>query len=230
MSVLLTPKIVDSFTKISDQRERVGQPSGSSHWLRPFRSVRSLSMAVVAVVGLAAAPSAPAETPDNIFNTIPRTFVRRNAWPVPFVYSDRAAVRNAFGPMVANGWELQNMIADHHFEGDNSQLTDAARIKIRWILTEAPVQHRVIYVRRGQTPQETFARLEAVRTAAAAMGFAGDMLPIRETDMSPPAYPAERIDIVSRKFINSMPDPKLPSSSGGGMGGASAGGGGGGGN
>ena len=109
----------------------------------------------------AAAPESDASV--DFFHHIYRDFQRRRCWPEPFIYQDREMALAPYFTMVSRGWELQNMLADHHFLAGTTQLTEAGRLKIYWILMEAPPQHRVIYVHRSLRPEETIGRVEAVR-------------------------------------------------------------------
>lgn len=147
-------------------------------------------------------------------------FCRRNCWPRPFDSGDRHLTRAPFVGMVCRGWELQNMIADHHFDEVTGQLTEAGRLKVRWIMMEAPVQHRVVFVHRAINPVDTATRLAAVREATLQIGPQGIEIPIYETGAATPSWSADRIDITSQKFIKAMPDPKLPAATQGGTAGA----------
>ena len=69
--------------------------------------------------------------------------------------------------MVANGWRRQNMLGEFHFEPATGQLTEAGRLKVRWILTACPEQHRLIYVHTAERDEETSARIAAVQQLAA---------------------------------------------------------------
>jgi len=164
-------------------------------------------------------PAVPARADDFLLG-ICRDFKRRNCWPEPFVCPDRKAVREPSAIMIARGWERQNMLSDQYFEDSRHVLTEAGRLKIHWILTEAPSQHRVVYVRRADDPQVTYARLESVRAYAAQILPGQPLPPVLETSLAPPGWPADRVDIVSRKFYSSLPDPRLSSASGGSSGGA----------
>lgn len=180
--------------------------------------IRIVLTLVVLLAGVL--PAIPTQA-DDFLLSIGRDFKRRNCWPEPFVCPDRQAVREPSAIMIARGWERQNMLYDQYFEDGQHLLTEAGRLKIHWILTEAPSQHRVVYVRRSDNPQETFLRLEAVR-AYAVQVLAGQQLPpILETSLSPPGWPADRVDVQSRKFYAAIPDPVLPSASGGSSGGTS---------
>ena len=95
-----------------------------------------------------------------------RDVKRRQCWPDPFLCPDRAAVRAPFCAMVANGWRRQNMLGEFHFDPQSGQLTEAGRLKVQWILTACPEQHRLIYVHAAGTREETAARVAAVQQLA----------------------------------------------------------------
>jgi hypothetical protein len=136
-------------------------------------------------------------------------FQRNNLWPEPFVCPDRMAVRAPFEVMVRNGWIQQNMLGEHHFNNTDSSLNESGRLKLQWILTEAPPQHRTVYVRRGVTPEATVARIAAVRQAAAQLAGPSSMPEVVETTISPAGWPASRVDAIDRAFQQSTPAPRL---------------------
>jgi len=111
--------------------------------------------------------------------------------------------------MIQNAWRRQNLLAECHFTTEN-KLSPSGQQKVRWILTEAPIQHRTIYVRRGDSAEDTIARMNSIRQyAAKAVPDAGapDVL---ETYLAPAGYPAgwpsTKDETLSRKFQSSLPD------------------------
>jgi hypothetical protein len=148
---------------------------------------------------------------------IARDFKRRNCWPEPFVAWDRQAVRDPMGIMIARGWERQNMLHEQYFEDGRTSLNEAGRLKVRWILNDAPTLHRIIYVRRADNAADTQARIDSVRAYVAQLQPGRAQAAILETSLSPPGWPADRVDIQTRKFYDAIPAPKLleDSSSGG---------------
>jgi hypothetical protein len=158
-------------------------------------------------------------------NSVARDTKRRNCWPAPFICPDRQAVRAPFAIMVNNGWRRQNMLGDFYFEPTTGQLTEAGKLKIRWIVIEAPEQHREIYVHIGQTIEETQARMAAATAEAASLAPQGQVPPVMQTSISDGGTPADRVDLIERKYQTSMPNPRLPApanqSGSGGMGGGS---------
>jgi hypothetical protein len=160
--------------------------------------------------------------PDDFLSSIARDTKRRNCWPQPFDCPDRQTVRMPFAIMVNNGWRRQNMLGDYHFDPKTGQLTEAGQMKIHWILFEAPQQHRDIYVHIGQTPEETSARLANVRTQVASLVPQGEMPPIMQTSIPDAGSPADRVELIDRKYQTSIPIPRLPALTGGNGGGNSS--------
>jgi hypothetical protein len=146
----------------------------------------------------------------DFLRAVVRDFQEVNQWPCPYVCWDREAVRAPFPPMVQNGWRRQNVLADCHFTANSAELSPAGQHKVRWILTEAPVEHRTIFVRRTDTPEQTSARINAVREYAAKAVSDVDPPNILETYLSPAGYPAGwpggKDDSLSRRFQPHVPD------------------------
>ncbi|MGD0896999.1 MAG: hypothetical protein ABR915_04125 [Thermoguttaceae bacterium] len=171
------------------------------------------------------AGSACAESIGEFWSGICRDFKRRNCWPQPFVYSDRQAVREPLAVMIGNGWQRQNLVGDVHFEGGGTALNEAGRRRVLDILNEAPEQHRIVFVFRGATTQETTVRIATVQQFVAQSAYGGQVAPVVESNRPDDGWPADRIDAVNRKFQAAIPDPKLPASSGGTAGGSGGSGG-----
>jgi hypothetical protein len=181
---------------------------------------------VAALLGLAMfATTTQAGWLDDWLRSIPQDFASRNAWPEPIVQSDRQVTQTPYEAMTARGWERQNMLVDYHFEDGSLHLTEAGRLKVRWILTEAPPQHRVIYIHRGEDVQQTTLRVATVQALVPQIAPEAAGVPILVTTLSSEGNPADRVQFVNTEFAKSQPKPQLLSSSGGGSGGSSSGGG-----
>ena len=176
--------------------------------------VRIACLALVASSWLISAQTANGQCLRCVANSIATDFCRRNCWPEPFIAPDRQAAREPFAVCVANGWELQNLLFDPYFEDNGVRLNEAAKLKIRWIMFEGPQQHRMIYVRRAVSPQETAARVTAVRNYAFQIAQGQPIPPVLESNLNMEGMPAERVDTINRKFIQSIPAPVLPKSTG----------------
>lgn len=148
---------------------------------------------------------------------------QNNRWPYPYFCADRQAEREPYEIMVQNGWRRQNLLADHYFQEKTGELTEPGQAAVRRIANEVPAPHRTIYVHKGQTPQQTAARIKAVQQYAAKVAADGNVPPILETNVSPAGYPAGwppvREGAVSRRFQVWVPEkiylPDPTSNSGG---------------
>src|SRR5690606_15584634 len=96
-------------------------------------------------------------------------------WP------DRAAVCAPFGVMIHNGWRMQNTLASHHFREGTSELTEAGKLKVLWIMNEAPAQHRTIFIERSEAPELTQGRVRTVQNIAASLAVDGMVPAVMET-------------------------------------------------
>lgn len=190
--------------------------------------VQWIGKTVLGLLVLVYAAPAVAEGVGECVDSIVRDTKRRNCWPIPFMYADRQAARQPFAAVVGNAWEKQNLLSGFHFDAETNQLTEAGRLRVLWILNEAPQQHRVVYVHRAGSPQETILRMQIVEHFVAQSAYGGQLAPVMESNRTDDGSPASRVDIIEKKVLAATPDPKLLTG-GGGAGGGGAGGGGGGG-
>lgn len=174
------------------------------------------------LVAVGSATQVSAEILCEAAHSVARDVKRRQCWPDPFNAPDRATVRAPFAIQVANGWRRQNMLGEYHFEPGTGQLTEAGRVKVRWILTAGPQQHRLIFVHIAEKNEETEARITAVQQLALDIS-PNDVPPITPTSISDDGWPADEVDVIGRKFQSSMPAPRLPAATQ--SGGTSSGGG-----
>jgi len=178
-------------------------------------SARFLGVVGFILVSLGCASQVSAEFFCGFFNSLARDTKRRQCWPEPFVGPDRAAARMPFATMVSNGWRRQNMLGENHFDSSTGQLTEAGRLKVRWILTAGPQQHRVVYVHTAQSEEETAARLAAVQQLVSQIA-PNNLPPVLTTSIADDGSPATEVDAISRKYMGSLPEPRLPGASSGG--------------
>lgn len=171
--------------------------------------MKTLSWLIISV-GLVIGIGNPLWAGGGLLHSIGVDTARNNCWPDAFVPSDRASVRMPFVTMVANGWMKQNLIADHLFDESGQSLTEAGRRKVQWIVTQAPLRHRTIYVKKTLTEDVNQARINAVLAAAKQVIPPDQKVDIRLTDVEAPGWPAEYVDHVERSYYKTMPEPRLP--------------------
>ncbi len=108
---------------------------------------------VLAVAGFCPPAAAQDNCLRSFFTGVAKDTARRNCWPTPFIYPARQAAREPFANMVANGWEVQNMLTDGHFDVETGSLTPAGQAMVLRILNDTPQQHRGIFVHRAERPR-----------------------------------------------------------------------------
>ncbi len=178
---------------------------------------RTLLPLAIVFVSLAAVNPARADIRaawNQFWAGVDRDFHRNNAWPRPFVEPDRMAVRSALAAQAANGWRMQTMVADHHFDDQTQQLTRAGEAKVRWILTQAPVQRRTVFVKRGSTKEDTAVRVDSIQQFAVKVLPEGELPAVEETNLEPKGWPADRINKTYVDFGKVAPLPVLPEAAG----------------
>jgi len=171
------------------------------------RFVRATALTLVC---LAFAAPAEANFICDFFSHLARQTKRRNCWPQPFACPDRHDARTPFALMVHNGWRLQNTLSDNHFIENTAELAEAGRLKVHWITTEAPQQHRSIYVYRTDDPQLTAARITTIQQLAARLSIDGRMPNVLETTTPARGWSAAEVDSIGRSYRSSAPEPRLP--------------------
>lgn len=149
----------------------------------------------------------------NFAHNVATDFHRNNCWPEPFMRSDRMAARAPMMLMIANGWQRQNTLSEHHFVDSGEELNESGQLKVRWILVHAPVQHRRIFVLAAPQHETTLARVAAVEGYLNQVAR-DDPPPVLVTQVGPLGWPASRVDVINRKWDETVPAPRLPVSDG----------------
>jgi hypothetical protein len=135
--------------------------------------------------------------------------MRNNAWPQPFRAMDANAAVSPFEIMKGNGWREFNTVTGAFFDQSN-QLTESGQLKIKQILTLAPPNRRAIHVLKGDTPEQTSVRVEAVEVAVSGFIPTGALPPIMLTDIEPATSSGAYQTVVNRAIIRTTPTPRLP--------------------
>jgi hypothetical protein len=158
---------------------------------------------------------------DKFWHRVHVDWHRNNAWPEPFLSADRAAQRAPFCIQTDNGWKMQNTIGTFLFD-DNQQLNRAGELQVKWIVTQAPLHRRAVFVLRGENAEQTNARIASVYAAVAKFAD-GAIPPVIPTNTEPAGWSGSYVDAMAQQFQSTIPAPRLPAG-GGGEGGGQGGG------
>lgn len=136
---------------------------------------------------------------------------KANRWPEPFIQYDRESTRVAFATMVEKGWKRQNTLGDVHFDLSTSELNMSGRVKVRRIVLEGLPSRRDLFIYRANTMSDTEQRLHSVEQYVHQLvGDVPDAPQVVVTNLPPVGWPAQYVDAITRKYIETMPDPRIP--------------------
>ncbi len=174
---------------------------------------------LVGVVSICASATAEANWFKTIYHDVRSGFHTNNMWPQPYIEPSRKSVREPLAVMHARGWQRYNLLGEHHFEADQTQLTAAGKLRVKAILANSPSQYRTLYVEKGTSRDVTNARIDAIQQAIVDLQTDGPLPAVLASDMIVEGWSSEYVDAIGRKYYQSIPQPRLPQAQG-----ASAGG------
>lgn len=169
---------------------------------------------LLATICLAAAAPADAFWLGEFYCYLEERREENNAWPSQYVGQDRINAKAPFDIMVQNGWRRQNLLGSHHFNEDCSKLTRSGQIRVQQILTQAPPEHRQVFIERSLKPEVTQQRIATTNEFAAIVSTDGMGSSAQETHLISDGRPAVTVDFVNTQFRENMMTPALPENSG----------------
>jgi len=131
-------------------------------------------------------------------------------WPCQYVPAARRSVLSAYEVMVNNGWRRQNLVGAYHFDPDTNELTEAGKLKVKWILSQAPLHRRSIFVERGPDQSNTSARVASINQWASTLSPSVGTVDINDTHIVSEGHPAATVDHVFVGFQTNQLPPVLP--------------------
>ena len=164
-------------------------------------------------------PTASADW-DSFWHGLHVGYHRNNAWPSPFTEADAHQVVAPFEVMKANGWRIHNTIGHELFRAGDGALLASGNRRLEWIATQAPEGHRDVFILRGRTPEETEARVAAVRQSLTNLQLQGQQPAVWVTETAPTTASGAWATQINRTWLQELPPPRLPGSSSSGTQGA----------
>lgn len=137
-------------------------------------------------------------------------YYRNKNWPLPFRAMDASSVLSYFEVQRNNGWKLHNTVGTAMFDPATGVLNDAGEAHIRWIVSKAPQDRRIVFVLQGIDAEETSKRVEATQVAISRLVPTGSLPAIYLTDEDAPGSAGEYQTAISRAINTSRPAPRLP--------------------
>lgn len=136
-------------------------------------------------------------------------------WPRHYIPPARNSVCATYAAMVNNGWRRQNLLGDYHFNPQTNQLTNAGKMKVNWILTQAPQQRRNVFVQRAGEEMHTTVRIASVHDYAGNISPGVGQVNVNDTHIVAEGHAAGPVDNVFVKYEENRVAPVLPVSTSG---------------
>ncbi len=149
-------------------------------------------------------PQGPANLPSHLYHA-------EHYWPHPYNCQDREYVHALSNAHVNNGWVTMTTLYDYHFEPDTHQLNTSGRTHIRWILENAPSKNRYIFVQATFDDATTAVRQSATKVEAVSLCGIQPVPPVLVRVTSPLGRPAQEIDAIRRKELETIEKPRITS-------------------
>lgn len=136
-------------------------------------------------------------------------YYRNKMWPLPFRAEDTRSVLDHFAVQRNNGWKLHNTVGTAMFDPQTQTLTDSGKAQIRWIVTRAPQDRRVVFVLQADSPEKTATRVESTQLAISEMVPVGPLPQLYLTDQDAPGSSGVYQTAIMRAMTSSIPAPRL---------------------
>jgi hypothetical protein len=155
-------------------------------------------------------PAAQAPQKENWWQRWKRDYHRNQCWPEPFIAGDRQAEIMPFEIMANNAWQRQLLLSDYHFVQGTTELNDAGKFKLLWIISKVPAQRRAVYVERLMSDQTTAERMAAVQKAIVRLAPNRPSMPVYESNLGPGEWSGASAVATQNANEKTVPDPRLP--------------------
>jgi hypothetical protein len=131
-------------------------------------------------------------------------------WPYPLTCQDRGSIYAMLAAQAANGWVAETTLYDQHFDAETNTLNEAGRMQLRWILLHAPPEYRAAFVAATDDPQASQVRLASVQGVATEMTGPDNLPRIELRTTQQLGTSAQDMDLIRRKWISTIPTPRIP--------------------
>lgn len=171
--------------------------------------ILTISLCAIGCLGLTASAQQHCAGGGDCWQQAHYDYYRNKMWPLPFRAQDTHAVLDYFAVQRNNGWKLNNTIGASMFDPTTQQLTDSGKAQVRWIVTRAPLDRRVVFVLQGDAPNQTAARIESTQLAISEIIPSGPLPQLYVTDQDAPGSSGVYQTAITRAMQASVPEPRL---------------------
>lgn len=156
----------------------------------------------------------PVPRPTDEPQQFSHTFHAVHYWPLPYIYQDRAYIRDLVAAHQNAGWAEATTMYGYYFEPETQELSEAAMIHLRWIVQIAASPKPDIFVQATDDPLANQKRVDAVTSAVRKLAVSDQKRPVRLSYTQAVGRPALEVDTIRRNELNTMPNPRISYGSG----------------
>lgn len=171
--------------------------------------ILTVSLCTMGLLGASAPAQEYCPDPHAGGNGFHHDYYRNKMWPLPFRAMDTRSVLDHFAVQRDNGWKLQNTVGASMFDPITQQLTESGKAHVRWVVTRAPQDRRVVFVLQGAAPEQTAKRVESTQLAISEIIPVGALPPLYVTDQDAPGSSGVYQTAITRAMATSIPAPRL---------------------
>jgi len=141
--------------------------------------------------------------------TCKHTYHAVHYWPYPYNLRDREDVRMTMQAQVANGWATATTLYEYHFDPVTHQLNGAGRQHLSWIVTQAPLAYRQIYVSMAADPAFNEVRTLSVQKTLASLSNGDTSMPVTLRATDPLGRPATEVEQIFEGSLSGALPPTI---------------------
>ena len=145
------------------------------------------------------------------------TFHAVHYWPLPYVYQDRAYMRDMVLAHQKAGWTAAMTIFQYHFDPETDELNNAAAIHLRWMLQVSDSPYPTVYVQATDDPLTNQKRLDSVTAMVRKLEYSAQKWDVQLRYTQAEGRPALEVDTIRRNELSTMPSPRISYGGGSGM-------------
>lgn len=137
-------------------------------------------------------------------------YLQNAMWPSQYIAPARRSVYAPFATMVQNGWRRQNLIGTRYFDKETGNLTEAGQLKTHWVLTQAPISRRQLFIEQDYDAEKMGHQTESLRDFAGLVDPTAEEVAITPIPIRDRGRPAAIVDHNFTGFQENQPIPALP--------------------
>lgn len=138
---------------------------------------------------------------------------RNEAWPHPFLATDRQAYRDMWRPCYDRGWEIEHTLSNECFDAETGELNRMGAAKVAQLVQAAPKNRKTLFIHQGGSAELAAARLDLVQKYIQVEYGRQAGVMVATTENFPVTGRGTYAELITRQWQTSLPRPALSGNS-----------------